>query len=75
MFVFNRRLAAARHSPIKQVCRPPRSPCTNVLGWGVFRNAPAFAAKLATYKQVFANCYPLIAKKKALYAQKLRFFC
>ena len=29
MFVFNRRLAAARHSPIKQVCRLLRSPCTN----------------------------------------------
>ena len=29
-FVFNRRLAAARHSPIKQVCRSLLSPCTNV---------------------------------------------
>ena len=26
-----RKLAAARHSPIKQVCRPLLSPCTNVL--------------------------------------------
>ena len=30
-FVFNRRLAAARHSPIKQVCRSLHSPCTNLL--------------------------------------------